>query len=236
MANIRDTHYAFDLHLDRISTNVKPDLNAAEKDWFLKEAQLLLIKRMFSTPRRSFETSERRIQDLSTLVIKGPLQPPIIPVLNSGVAEVPLSQTAFPFLFLVSAQAKISVPCIKVLPLKFTQHDDLTEVLRDPFNSPSLEFLPYNVGRATNSNEQSLYIYPGTTTIDEVYPEYVRRPKDPSLGTYVYLDGITYPAQDLEVPEHLQAEVIDLAVHLASLATQSPEYVQLRTQKIILNE
>jgi hypothetical protein len=246
MANIRELHYAFDLHLDRISSQAKPDLNVAEKDWLLNEAQLLLVKNFFDpqpsihprqTRRRGFETSERRAQDLSTLVVKYPLQPAIVPIDQGGVSEVPLNSTAYPFLFLVSAQAITSQDgCNYTVPLKFTQHDDLSDVLRDPFNSPSTEYLPYNVGMSFNGNAQSMYIYPGTTSIQEVHLHYVRAPKKVSFGTYAYIDGVTYPEQTLEVPEHLHSEVLDLACQLAALATDNPEYVQLRTIKSSLNE
>lgn len=241
MDNIREIHYAFDLHLDRIASQSKPDLNVAEKDWLLNEAQLLLIKKFFqpaSAPKnQGFETSERRTQDLSTLVVKYPIQPAIVPTNLDGVSEVPLNSLSYPFLFLVSAQANIVLnECAYKVPLKFQQHDDLTEILRDPFNSPSLEALPYNVGMSTLNQAQSIYIYPGNATITNVEISYVRRPKRVSFGTYQYIDGIVYPQQSLEVPFHLRQEVVDLACQLAGLATDNPEYVQLRTLKTSLNE
>jgi hypothetical protein len=241
MDNIREIHYAFDLHLDRIASQSKPDLNVAEKDWFLNEAQLLLVKNFFqpsSNPKdQGFEVSERRVQDLATLVVKYPVQPAIIPIDLGGVSEVPLNSLLHPFLFLISAQASATKDdCPYQIPLKFAQHDDLTEILRDPFNSPSLEALPYNVGMSSsNPLQQSLYIYPGLYTLSEVRIHYVRRPKRVSFGTYAYIDGIVYPEQSLEVPTHLRQQVVDLACQLAALATDNPEYVQLRTLKTSLN-
>lgn len=89
---------------------------------------------------------------------------------------------------------------------------------------------------SSQSKSQSIYIYPGQSTINGVQLSYVRRPARVSYGTYQYIDGIVYPEQSLEVPFHLRQEVVDLACQLAALATDNPEYVQLRTLKTSLNE
>jgi len=206
----------------------------------------MLIKQRFSAlsnPKRAgFEHTEKRIQDLSSLVIKSPIQPPIIPtVLDTGVVEVDLAQTIYPYLFIISAFAtvEISEDCLKEIPLKFIQHDDYREILRDPFNSPSQEFLPYNLGLASSRLNPSMFVYTGSidsTAVSSVSVEFIRRPPRVSSGTYTYLDGITYPQTGLSVPEHLQLEVVDLACQLAALSTQNPEYIQLRNQKVLINE
>lgn len=241
-----ELYYAMDINLDRIATQSNPDLNVAEKDWLLTEAQLMLIKQRFSSlsnPKRvGFEHTEKRIEDLATLVVKYPVQPPIpTTLLDTGVIEADLSQTVYPYLFIISAYANVNIgnDCYKSVPLKFVQHDDHRELLRDPFNSPSLEFIPYNLGLSSTHANPSMYIYTGdlpSTYINTVNVEYIRRPQRVSSGTYQYLDGITYPQTSLQVPEHLHLEVVDLACQLAALAIENPEYVQLRSQKISINE
>lgn len=122
------------------------------------------------------------------------------------------------------------------MPLKFVQHDDYRESLRDPFNSPSLEFIPFNFGRASSDTGSSMYIYPGEYTIPAVYIEYIKYPSRISFGNYTYLDGVVYPEATSELSEHTHPEIVDIACQVAALATENPEYIQLRNQKILIQE
>lgn len=241
--SIAELHYEFKLMKDRVDTLSTQGFRPEEIDWFLKKAQLRFIESRLAkeSNRRvqGFEASQKRIDDLSTLVIKYPLQQPIVPILDNGVYEVRLSNLSFPYLQLTSAYADVTISqsCTKEVPLKFQQHDDYRTALRDPFNSPSLEFLPYNYGRSSNSaTSSSLYIYPATYTVSNVYVEYVRYPKDPNLGNYQYLDGTTTTTQDLELPPHTHTEVVSLAVLIASLAIEDREALQFKAQDYALSD
>jgi hypothetical protein len=103
----RELHYQFKLNLDRVDSLANPDLNPAEIDWLINEAQLIFIKQrmgMNNQKRSGFETSQKRIDDLGNLVIKFPLQASLTPVqVSPGVLEVNLKDTLFPYLFLISA-------------------------------------------------------------------------------------------------------------------------------------
>lgn len=162
-------------------------------------------------------------------------------MLDLNLYEVDLADLSYPYLHLISAFTDIDLgnDCIKSAPLKFVQHDDYREVLRDPFNSASLEFIPYNFGRSSAGNSSAIFIY--TTglksgTLSKVYLEYLKRPQKVSLGTYQYIDGITYPTTDCELPEHTHSEIVDLACLLAATAIESPEYLQLKTLKLSLTD
>lgn len=158
--------------------------------------------------------------------------------MDSGVYEVDLSNTLYTYLFYVSGTVDIvdENDCLTNVPLKFMQHDDYKEALRDPFNSPSLEFIPFNFGRSSSGTGTSLYIYPGDYTIPSVYIEYIKYPSRVSYGNYTYIDGINYPQTTLEVPEQAHQEVVNLACLIASLNTDNPEYVQLKSSKINIQE
>lgn len=237
----KELHYQFKLNLDRVDSLANPDLNPAEIDWLLNEAQLIFIKQrmgMNNQKRSGFETSQKRIDDLGNLVIKFPTQPPITPVeVSPGIFEVNLKSTLYPYMFLVTswADVEVSPDCLKKTALKFTQHDDFTQTFKDPYNNASLEFIPYNIGRNSTNNGQSIYMYT-TQTIPNVYVEYIKLPSKVSLGNYTYIDGIVYPPTTLETAEHTHKEIVDLACQLAAQNTQNPEYVQLRNQKLLINE
>lgn len=238
---IAEAHYQFKLNMDRIDSLSKQDFNIAEIDWLLNEAQLIFIKQrsgQSNKTRQGFEASQKRIDDLSTLVIKYPIQVGIAPTLDNGVYELDLSNLSYKYLQLVSASAeiKLSEDCFKKVPLRFIQHDDYLTAIRDPFNNASLEFIPFNYGRSSNGGSTSLYIYPGEYNITLVFPEYIKYPAQVSLGNYPYIDGNIYPVTDLELPDHTHQEVVDIACQIASLNIENPEYLQLKQGKVFIHE
>lgn len=240
---IAESHYQFKLNMDRIDSLSNPDFRPEEIDWLLNEAQRIFVEQRISAlsnpKRKGFEASQKRIDDLSTLVIKHPLQPFVIPTLNEGVYEVELGSLYFNYLHLLSGfvELEIAPNCVKDVRLKFMQHDDYREALKDPFNSPSQEFIPFNFGRSSSSSGgSSIYMYPGSNTINKVYLEYIKRPWQVNLGNYTYIDGTVKPPTSFELPEHTHREIIDIACQIASFNIESPEYIKLKQEKVFLHE
>lgn len=232
-------HYDFDLKIDKVDSLSKSDFNVAEKDWLLNEAQLVLIKTRYgirNNDQLGFEGNQKRVDDLSSLVVKHPLQPALTPLtLSNGVLEVRLSDLVHPYLFLIRAYASAQ-DCNDLITLKFIQHDDLNYLLDDPFNQPSKLEVPYNFGRSSADTGSSIYIYPGSVNITQVYFDYLKFPQRVNLGNYTFIDGTVVPQTDSELPEHLHNEIVDVAVQIASGIIEHPQYVQLKTQKLFTNE
>lgn len=240
---VSELHFDFKIKQNRVDTLAEFDFNPAQIDWLLNEAQLIFIKQRFTNSnvrKKGFEASQKRIDDLSSLVIKYPEQPELTPVHHSSgnIYEVNLTNLSYPYLFLISGEcsAVIATNCTKNIPLRFIQHDDYRISLRDPFNSPSTEFIPYNVGKSSTDSNSSIYVYPGLYSINSVKLEYIKYPSKVSLGTYSYIDGTSIPANTLETPEQTHSEIVDLAVYLATIATKNNEFIQLATQKLIIQE
>jgi hypothetical protein len=186
-----------------------------------------------------FETTQKRIDDLSTLVVKFPEQQPIVPTEDSGVYELKLTDLKYDYLFMIDVFADMTKSgcTFSKVPLRPIQHDDYLDALRDPFNNSSTEFLLYNTGRSSDSTSSSIYMYPDPSyTVDKVYLEYVKYPAKVSYGGYQYVDGITYPAQTFDLPEHTHREIVDIAVQLAAISVENPEYIQLKNLKRTLSE
>jgi len=241
MASIKELHYSFKLGADRIDSLSSEDFSLAEIDWLINEAQMVFLKRRVGPNnfyKRGFENSQKRIDDLSTLVIKYPVQPAITPTLVEDIYEVNLSDLLYTYFRFISGKviATIATNCVKNIPLRHMSHDDYLLALRDPFNSPSTEFIPFNFGKSSASDTTSIYLYPGDYTIDEVHVEYIKYPSKVSYGNYIYIDGNTYPEATLEFPEHTHQEIIDVALEIAALNIENPEYVQLKTRKVFSNE
>lgn len=241
MASIKSLHFAFDLGMDRFGTLSKENFNKAEKDWLINEAQMIFLKRR-TAPRNNrnegFEASQKRIDDLSTLVIKYPLQPGLLPTLDSGVYIVNVDDFAYDYYQLIDIYVDVALAnnCTKQVPLRFVQHDDLRVTLRDPFYNGSLESIPYNFGRSLTSSNPAIFIYPNSLVVSNVYPEYIKYPSKVNFGNYVYIDGVTYPESTLEFPEHTHSEIVDIACQIAALNIESPEYIQLKSQKVFEQE
>ena len=79
-------------------------------------------------------------------------------------------------------------------------------------------------------------MYPGVYSLGGAIIEYIKQPAKIRYGGYVYIDGVTYATQQCELPEHVHSEIVDLAVQIASGIIESPEYVQLKAQKVFMHE
>lgn len=233
---ISELHYAFKVAMDRIDSNSQTDFNKGEIDYLLNEAQLIFLKTRSSTSnskQKGFEATQKRIDDLSTLLVKYPEQQPLTPISN----EVNLSLLTYEYYSLVRIYAEVQyTDCVKNVQLKFVQHDDLNDVLKDPFNSASQDAIPYNFGKSSTSSSTSIYLYPTTGTVNKVYIEYLKLPNKVSFGGYAYVDGVVYPPSTLEFPEHTHLEIVDIAANIAAMNIENPEYIRLKKEKLFINE
>jgi len=242
-----ELHFDFDVKIDKLATLAKEDFTIAEKDWLLNEAQNALVKRYYqgtTATGNGFETIQKRHDDLSSLVIKFPEQPALIPsILDTGVYELALNDLTFQYWFFIRGNVDVILPneCIKVATLKLIQHDDLNHALKDPFNNSDTSEVLFNFGRASDIqtsdfSRSSIYMYPGTYNLGAVRIEYLKKPAKISYGGYVYIDGVTYTAQTSELPDHVHSELVDVAVQLAAGIIESPEYMQMKALKVFSNE
>jgi len=137
-------HYKFELGLDRVASNDRPDFMPWEIDEYLNDAIWIFLKERYSIDRNKngFEVNQLVISELSNLHIKSPeLQPSVTPLnLNNGVYEVPLNLLGdningqyFRYLFLTKAEATISKNnCTHKVRVKFYQTDDRKNTFDEP--------------------------------------------------------------------------------------------------------
>lgn len=239
---IQEMHYDYDVKIDKVASSGKANFTLAEKDWLLNRAVEMFIKQRYgiNNPHKTgFEGTQKRVDDLKSLVIKYPLQPSLTPTfLDGNIYEVRLDQLEYPYWFLIRGTAEIVYDdCTQSASLKFIQHDDLNHALRDPFNKSSREEILFNFGRSsTDPTKDSIYLYPGDQVIGNIQLEYIKQPAKLNFGGYVYIDGLAYPQQDCDLPEHTHSEIVDLAVQLAAGIIEDPNYVQLKTQQVFIHE
>jgi hypothetical protein len=133
---IEQMHYNFELGIDRVASNDRPDFMPWEIDEHLNNAIYKFLKDRYkiNEQKEAFEVNQYRLSELSNLHIKSPeLQPAIIPTsLGSGKYEVRLDNLGnnisgqyFRYLFLTKAEITIQKGlCTKKVRLKLYQSDD----------------------------------------------------------------------------------------------------------------
>ena len=224
-------HYDFKTKLNKIDSQQYRNLRIPEIDWKLNEAQELFVK-MVAKPRLKnnlgFETSQRSIDDIRTIVVKDYCSPVI-----DNVATLP--ENYWHFVSGSSLMDKNNCVGFKGT-IKIRQHDD--EFENSPFDKSSFEWREVN---AVFYEEGLKLFTDGTFSNREFCMNYIKKlsyihnAEDFRGGSYrlpsgILLSGIT----SCELPEQTHREIVDIAVALASGELQNPDY-QNKLQKLNLN-
>ena len=240
--NIREMHFDFLLKIDKISTLYREDFNPAHIDWLLNEAQRVFINRRYSTNnnhKRGFEATKKRIDDLSAIHIKFPVQSELSLLEHSGVYELPLSSLEYNYLHFTRGEVQtIEDFCDpNWATIKLVQSDDLNYALGNPYLGATKDEILGNFGRSSITNGVSLYLYPsGFYTLGNIKIEYLRKPFRMSLGSYTDLDGNVSVVTDCELAENTHPEIVDIAVNIATGITENQNYVGITTNKLLNQE
>lgn len=245
---IQEAHYDFKIKIDKVDSLKKRNFLTHEIDWILNEGELLFMKQRYginNVKQEAFELTSKRKTDLRTLQVKSPeRQPGLVPVTSHvGVYEIKLSDLLYKPAVFTNMTIKVQKNgCEKIIrDVKPVEHDDLNPYLTNDFYSPSLNWSRgiYVHGQGAEA-EGSLYFYTNEKyEIIEVYPEYLKMPKRVWYGNYDSLDGIYKignQAVTFELPEFVHNEIVDLAVAECSRIIESPDFFQLKSQKLQTNE
>ena len=200
---IDEMHYRFNLEVDRLASQDRPDFLPEEIDDYLNRGIIIFVLDRYdmeNPKKHGFETSQERISNLMNLHIKSPeLQPQLSPSdLGDGLYEVQLSNLDYRYLFLTSAKIKIRKgECVKTIDHTQWQIDDRKTTFSDA--SFTWSRVLANFGKATSAPTEnreipSLYFdvrdKVGTPqyTIDGVCISYIKYPDRVCLGTYKHID------------------------------------------------
>jgi len=199
---IDEMHFEFELRIDRVASQDRPDFYDNEIDAYINRAIKKFVKARYGTdnPKKTgFETNQERISNLMSLHVKYPVQPALVPMNSgNGIYEVRLKDLAFPYLFLTSARTTIKKDeCIETIDYKSWQVDDR----KNTFNEPNFEWRRVHAtfGKSTlttNVNQDLFSIYFDTTNfkgeqqfnVTAVHLSYIKIPDRVCLGTYIHID------------------------------------------------
>lgn len=236
--DVRSMHYDFKQKINKIDSQQYRNLRVPEIDWKLNEACEIFIKSI-AEPRfknqLGFETSQRTIDDIRSIVINSPASV----ISNGNSLEVDYT-LPLDYMFFVSAEVELSRQgCSnRTSRVIIRQHDDRFE--RSPFDKSSFEWKEVNARFVGNT----LKMFTDTTfTIVNIKLNYIRK------HAYIhnaqdFLPGATYNlpdgtalsgSQNCELPEHTHREIVDIAVLIATGEMQIPDY-QIKQAKLKLNQ
>lgn len=225
-------HYDFKKKFNKVDSQKNKNFLVPEIDWLLNEAAEIFVKRVASPKTEDglgFETTQRIIDDIRTIVVPGTWTPVV-----NNVITLPADYAYF-----VRCRVKISKgSCIgEEAPLYVREHRDLFE--ESTFYNGSFEW------REVNGLFQSVGIQSftdGTFTIDEAKLTYIRKmaymhnAQDFGSGSYNHPSGVTLSGSvNCELPEQTHREIVDIAVMLAASEVQTSD-LQAKASKLSFNQ
>lgn len=233
--NIREMQYDVKKKINKLDSQQNRNLLIPEIDWALNEAMSLFIK-MIAQPRNKsnlgFETSQRTIDDIRTIVVNNDNSPTYQPILNN------ISSLPEDYLHFIRGYVNMNKGnCLNVKArLHIRQHDD--EFEESPFDKSSFTWRTINGVFFENGVK---FYTDDTFTIDKFYISYIRKPKymhnaqDFRNGTYKLPSGESLTGSvNCELPEHTHREIVDIAVLLLTGELQIPDY-EVKMTKLNLN-
>lgn len=237
--NIQSLHYDFKVKSDKVDSLKNRNFLPAEIDWMLNTA----IEEFVDNKYGDFESKQDLVDQLSSLTIKCPTseQPPmVVSLVSDGVYQMKLNNLSFRYLHLVRLNVLATKEGCSSRLIRGNEvtHDELDRILLYPFDGPNFIWgrLPYLFGKEdfsvgnNSSINSSIYFYTKNDfNISEVYPEYIKRPKEVFFGGYNSLSG-QYVSTDTPVscdlPPAFHRRIVDIAVANAAMYLNNPDYPQ----------
>lgn len=199
----------FRFRVDKGATQALPDFLEEDIDRLLNNAQDRFVKTRISRNnfhQRGHEESQKRTDDLRTLVKNLEIVPTVVSASNPKIYKVTLQGTMTngdTYMAYKRGNAKVSstsCPTATWVPVNLVQIDDLDRVLSDPFNKPEIN------EPVITFEDGGIYIYADSTfSVSMFRLTYIKLPVQMNVFDEV----------DCELPEHTHTEIIDIAVELA---------------------
>ncbi len=213
---IQEFHTAIDIEVDKSLDFEYPYLLPETKDYWLNKAQERFIKsRAFGNNvfRTSFEETEKRIDDLRTIVKIGTAITP------TSVGTIYSSALPNDYLYLVRHQCYTTYSGCSTPDLVSgiqVKNDELNILLKDPFWEPvPTEPLYYVLGNSIVYETQGSFVVTSTLlTYIKTYTKF-------RYGTqYISVTTDT----NTELPVHTHQEIVDIAVNMLLENIESSRY------------
>ena len=233
--------YRFKLEFDKLDSQDYPDVPLPQILTFLNKAIILYVQKCYGLNNNynlGFEGDQKRIDDLSALVVK---DEPQIQYQNDSNIEEPRYYADISnlkkgkYLHLIRSLSYGDKGACKNRVLWNTQvtHDELDEVLVDPTRDPSFEWQEIPIVISQNK----IYGYTdGTFKLNTLYIEYIKYPKEIDLISYTKFNGDPSQTIDSELPDYSLLDIVTLAVRLAQATISNVEGYQIAEKEVSKQE
>lgn len=219
---VSEMHLQMNITLDKLDSEAFSEILPEEKDIYLNNAQLDLIKLRYGLNniyQKGFEQNQKRVDDLKNLVVSNFCETVKLDLVDDyNLFEVKLdslyldeaheNESSFEYMFFIKGLAKVDYGnCSGYKKGIQVQQDDITSIALDPFNRPK-------------SNEPNFYFENGNiylwcsqdSSSDNFLLTFIRKPLTISLE-----DDITS-----ELPEYMHNEIVQLACDRVLEDLESP--------------
>jgi hypothetical protein len=222
---VREMQRAFELRfgqLDKVSDETLRRLDSTDIEMYLNLSQDRFISQRFAgnnVYQASFEESQKRIEDLRSLVKYSPEIFVASPTPEQNPTSIPNSkyfQTNIPtdYLFFVNCTANITRATINGgvafnIGTKLIKNVEVNQFIASPYNKPIIrEPLVLLI-----ENNGILLIYESGDTLTSIRLTYLRKAKKMTSQT-IAGEFVSY-VNTCELPEHTHSEIVNLAVAMA---------------------
>lgn len=225
----------FYLQTDKVSTLSGPGFEPIEVGKLATIAQEALVLERYNPSNKSregFEETEKRVQDLGELVAIKSITPQLPSSLNfpNGVfCELPNTQLQsaedfsdvfwLPILEYVITKSTDSCKNNKRIQIKDIKHVELEQLLQDPFNRPSIEW----VFRVRTSGLKHELITDGSFSVKEYIVRYIKKPQPIDLTT-------TLSDQVSELSDHVHQELLEKTILMTYKSLDDLQKLQTQVQ------
>lgn len=241
--NIQRMHSEIKLRYNKLNSNHKPDLPTAFIDDFIDNAHDEFLHICYSGRndrrfRMGFETTQQRIDLISTLVI--PEEDIATTLFKTNIYKINLANLSKTYRHLVKLSVTTSCGKIECIVVR---HEDLDSNLRNENTKPSSIWKRCIAVEASDSNgNQCIYLYTGGQyTITGATVSYIMAPRKVFYGGYNTLE---YTLGDLTAPSSVTAPInsllplvshnyiVDLTVQLIERSLEDVNGIQISEDKI----
>jgi hypothetical protein len=216
---VAQMHTSFKFGMDKLDSLNMPNFLTEEIDLLLNQAQERVVKQRYSTPAiffnkdRSFDESQKRMEDLKNIVVTTTIPPNAYSSSNIDLqARFYTLPTNHWFIvqervwisFLDPSCNKTVSKQVQVVPITHNEFDNL---IRDPFNKPNDEKI-----LRLMSNSMSELISISGVSLGDYTVRYIKEPVSIDFTTGV----------DCELSSQLHQEIVNEAIALALEGIESP--------------
>jgi hypothetical protein len=224
--NILQFHREFKIAFDKTDSSAYPEFLDGEIDYYLNEAQDQFIKQRYGLNniyRAGYEQMQKRTDDLKELVISRYTSLSTVAhypnVYRADLSDLytdeahTTSATESYMLFIKALQQTCKDGCCNWGDIKLVQQDDISRVLSDPFNRPTISrpVMIFEDGDIFVWTEEG-------ASIENFLVTFLKRPAQMNKGTY----GTSPTVVQCELGEYTHKEIVQMAVKIALENIESP--------------